>query len=147
VKEAADRTRLHDIARRLSRSELLYVGQVFPWAAAHRQPALATLRDLIAAETQAVHAYVRWLLDQGVPAGHLGTFPTRLTTLSYLGLDHLLPRLLASQQVEVKTLERDLAALTDPIARAQVSTLLTMKKEHLFRLEVLVSEVAPPKTV
>jgi hypothetical protein len=142
VKDAPGRARLHDIARRLSRSELLYVGQVFPWTAAHRLPALTTLREIITAETQAVHAFVRWLLDQRMPVGHLGAFATRMTSLSYLGLDHLLPRLLTSQQAEVITLERDLAALTDPAARAQVATLLTMKKEHLFRLEVLVSEAA-----
>jgi hypothetical protein len=140
--DAASRARLHDIARRLSRSELLFVGQASPWTIGRRQPALTTFQEIIAAETQAVHIFLGWLIKQRMPAGNLGAFSTHLTGLSYLSLDHLLPRLLASQQTEVALLERDLEALTDPAARAQITTLLDLKKQHLFRLQVLVTEGA-----
>jgi hypothetical protein len=140
VRDPSDRDRLHAIARRLGRSELLYVGQAVPWTPPHRRPALATLQEIVTAETQGVHTFLRWLLDQRMPIVHLGAFPMELTSLSYLGLDHLLPRLLTSEQSEIKTLAQDLAALTNPAARAEVEKLLERKKGQVFRLEVLVSE-------
>jgi hypothetical protein len=135
---------LQEALRRESLSELLYVGQAYPWTSARDDAALADLEKVVKEEAVAVAALGRWLTKQRVPVAALGPFPTRFTTLNFLALEHVLPLLVGVERRLVKQLEADLTTIHDPAARAEVQKLLTVKRQHLPRLEALAEQVKPP---
>jgi hypothetical protein len=135
---------LQEVLRREGRSELMYVAEAYPWTAARGNAARATLQALIREEADALAALGRWLTRRRVPLPYLGAFPTGFTTINFLALDYLLPRLRDLQREAVARLERDAHAVTDPEARAQFDSLLTLKKRHLATLESLASGAGVP---
>jgi hypothetical protein len=64
------------------------------------------------------------------------------TTLNFVSLDYLLPRLAEDGRRAVAALERDRAALTDADARAELDRLLDQKRRHLKTLEALATAPA-----
>jgi hypothetical protein len=137
-------TLLQDIVRRESRSLLLYVGEAFPWTTTRGGPTLDRLKQLVHQEADAVAALGRYLVRRRVTPPALGAFPTGFTTYNFVALDFLLPRLAEQQRVDTAALERDLAAVGDPEARAQVQALLETKRLDLAGLEALAA-AAPAK--
>jgi hypothetical protein len=67
------------------------------------------------------------------------------TSLGFVSLDYLLPRLVEYQRRAIATLERDVATLKDAEARGVVQRILDLKRDHLKQLETLVAPV--PQTV
>jgi hypothetical protein len=143
VIDSQSQTLLQEVLRREGRSELMYVAEAYPWAAARGEAARAALQALTREESDALTALGRWLMRQRVPLPYLGAFPTGFTTINFLALDYLLPRLRDLQREAVARLERDAHAATSPEARAQLESLLALKKRHLATLESLASP-APP---
>jgi hypothetical protein len=135
---------LQEVLRREGRSELMYVAEAYPWAAARGHAARDALQALIREEADALTALGRWMTRRRVALPYLGAFPTAFTTLNFLALDYLLPRLRDLQREAVARLERDAQAVTDPEARAQLESLLALKRRHLVALESLASTGAPP---
>jgi hypothetical protein len=144
VIDAATKAVLHDVVRRESRSVLTYVGDAFPWTAARDGAALERVRALIAAEGEAVAALGKYLTKQRAPVGFLGSYPSSFTTINYLSLEHLLPRLLDFETQALADLERDLAAVHDPQARALVEKLADLKRSHVAVLEELIKTTPQP---
>ena len=134
---------LQEALRREERSELMYVAAAYPWTAARGHAALDALQALIREEADALTALGRWLTRRRVPLPYLGAFPTGFTTINFLALDYLLPRLRDHQREAVARLARDAHAVTDPEARGQLESLLELKRRHLATLESLASS-APP---
>ena len=130
-------TLLQDILRRESRSVLLYVDEAFPWTTLTEEKSWTTLRQLIAEERQAVTALGQFLVRQRVPLPFLPSFPVQFTTINFLAFDYVLPRLLDSERQSIAALERDLPALKNPAAHAEVEKLLALKRRHLPQLEAL----------
>jgi hypothetical protein len=131
-------TLLQDILRRESRSVLLYVAEAYPWANASEEKALGDLRQIIDAESRAVAELGQFLVRQRVPLPFLPSYPVHFTTINFLALDYVLPRLADYERRSIADLERDLAALKDPAARAAVEKLLALKRRHLPQLEALI---------
>lgn len=136
---------LQDILRRESRSVLIYVAEAYPWTTRAEEKTLAELQQLIAAERAAVVCLGRFLVRQRIPLPYLPSFPSHFTTINFLALDFLLPRLIEHERCSIAALERDLAALKDPAAHAEVEKFLALKRRHLPRLEELAS--AQPSSV
>jgi hypothetical protein len=128
---------LHEIVRRESRSVLMYVGDAYPWTTARGGDTLAALRRLVATEGQAVAALGRYLIRSHVPPSFLGSYPSGFTTINFLALDYLLPRLVEAQRHSLADLESDLKAITDAGARAEVEKLAAVKRQTLAELERL----------
>jgi hypothetical protein len=143
VIDAHSQTLLQDILRRESRSVLLYVDEAFPWTTATEQKALTDLRQFIAAERQALTSLGQFLLRQHIPLPFLPPFPVSFTTINFLAFDYVLPRLIDYERRSIAELERDLHALKDPAAHAEVEKLLALKRRHLPQLEALVPAQAP----
>jgi hypothetical protein len=135
---------LQDIVRRESQSILSYVREAFPWVGAKGAPALSKLRQLSEEESEAVAALGRYLARRRAPATFLGSFPSSFTTLNFLALEHLVPRLIAYEHNSIADLERSLARIGDPEAQAQVAMLLEVKRRNLAQLENL---HAPPAEI
>jgi hypothetical protein len=139
VIDAHTQTLLQDILRRESRSVLMYVAEAYPWTTWTQTKTLAALQQLIADERDAVAQLGRFLVRQRIPLPFLHSFPAHFTTINFLALDFILPRLIEQERRSVADLERDLGALKDPAARGEVEKLLTLKRRHLPQLEELAS--------
>ena len=135
--DAPTQALLQEVLRRESRSVLMYVAEAYPWAPADEQKALAELQRLIAEERQAVIDLGRFLVRNRVPLPYLGSYPDRFTTLNFLALEHILPRLAEHERQSIADLERDLHAVKDAAARAEVEKLLAVKCRHLAALDAL----------
>ena len=79
----------------------------------------------------------RFLFRRHIPPSFTGSFPAAFTTINFLSLEHLLPRLVDTQRQAVADLERDAAAVTDADAKAELEKLLAVKRLHLSELEGL----------
>jgi hypothetical protein len=143
VIDAQTQALLQEVLRREERSELMYVGAAYPWTTARGHAALEALRRLIREEAGALAALGRWMTRRRVPLPYLGVFPTGFTTINFLSLDYLLPRLRDRQREAVAQLERDAHAVTDPEARAQLDSLLELKRRHFATLESLAGSGPP----
>jgi hypothetical protein len=130
---------LQDILRRESRSVLTYVAEAYPWTRWAEEKSLTDLQQIIAAEREAVACLGRFLVRQRIPLPYLPPYPSHFTTINFLALDFLLPRLIDYERRSLADLERDRAMLKDPTAQAEVDKLLALKRRHLPRLQELAS--------
>lgn len=130
---------LQDLLCRESRSVLTYVAEAYPWTTSTEEKSLADLQQLITDEREAVVCLGRFLVHRRIPLPYLPPYPAHFTTINFLALDFLLPRLIEHERRSIADLERDLAAIKDPVAHAEVEKLLTLKRRHLPRLEDLAS--------
>ena len=128
---------LQQAFRRESLSMLRYVGEAFPWTTAGGDAALRRLREIEAEDRAATADLGRFLFRRHIPPSYIGSFPGAFTTINFLSLEYLLPRLIESQRKAVADLEHDLAAATDADAQAEVEKLVAVKREHLSELEGL----------
>jgi hypothetical protein len=134
---AQDAALLETIIRREGRSLLQYQSEAFPWPKSSADPTPEKVRELAREERDAVGALVKFLARQRHTVPYLGPFPMTFTTMNFVALDFVLPRLADDARRAVAALERDRAALTNGEARAEVDRLLEMKRHHLKALEAL----------
>jgi hypothetical protein len=135
---------LQEIVRRESRSVLTYVGEAFPWTNSRGGDGLARLQKILCEENRALEALGQFLTRRRMAVSFLGPYPTSFTTINFLSLEHLVPRLVAYQKSSIAQLERDLARLADPEAKAQVEKLLEVKRRQLPQLENLLTPHPEP---
>jgi hypothetical protein len=142
--DARTATILQGVVRREGRSLLQYVHDSFPWTQTGNQEMLTKIQALVEEERAATAALARFLIEQRFPPPYLGAYPTGFTTINYVSLESLLPRLLDFQKEAVAALQRDLAEVTDADARKQLLGLLEMKQRHLETLESLAAAHPQP---
>jgi hypothetical protein len=126
---------LGDIVRRASRSMLQYVGESYPWAGDGEAEVLTHVQAVIAEEEQAVEGLAAFLRKKRIGIPYLGSYPENFTSLNYVSLDYLLPRLLDWQRSWVGILERDAALIQDAEAKTQVDELVAVARRHLDELK------------
>jgi hypothetical protein len=133
---------LQELVRRESLSLLSYVGDAFPWTARGDDAALAQMRQIVAEHKQAVSTLIRKLIRLQMPLPFIGSFPSGFTSVNFLALGHVLPRLVDSERKSFAQLLAELPLLTDADARTAAEQFLSVKRDHLTRLEALTA--APP---
>jgi hypothetical protein len=129
--------RLHAIVRRETLSLLMYVGQAFPWTTVKQVGTLAELKRIIDEERAAIASLGLYLTRRRAPVPWLGSYPSDFTTINFLSLEYLLPRLVDFERSSLAQLEKDLPAIHDTEAMQQMGKLVQMKREHLRELELL----------
>lgn len=132
-------TLLQDILCRESRSVLMYVAEAYPWTTSAHTKELSDLQQLIASERDALTCLGRFLVRQRIDLPYLPSFPSHFTTINFLALDFILPRLIEHERQSLSELERDLNAVKDQAARTELEKLLALKHRHLPQLEKLAS--------
>lgn len=137
--DAHTTTLLQDILRRESRSVLMYVAEAYPWTNGTQTKTLAALQQLIVDEREAIANFGRFLVRRRVPLPFSPSYPSHYTTINFLALDFILPRLLEYERHSLAALERDLTEMKEPTARAETEKLLALKRRHLAQLEELAS--------
>jgi hypothetical protein len=135
---------LNDVVRRDSRSLLVYIGEAFPWTSPRGTAALLQLRTIVARHNAAVLALAKFLTRQHLLPGSHGSYPSSFTTLNFLALEHLLPRLIDAERRSLADLERDVNQITDATAKAEAAKLLAVKRQNLTELEAI--KASPPES-
>ncbi|HEX5270059.1 MAG TPA: hypothetical protein VFW33_06220 [Gemmataceae bacterium] len=139
---APDAARLEAAIRREGRSLLQYVSEAFPWTKAVGDATPDKVRDLAREERDALGVLTKYLARQRHAVPYLGAFPMSFTTMNFVSLDYLLPRLTESARQSIAALEKDRAALADADAKAELDRLVELKKNHLKALEGLTTAPA-----
>ena len=139
---APDAARLEAAVRREGRSLLQYVSEAYPWTKTAGDTTPDKVRDLAREERDALGALTKFLARRRHTVPYLGAFPMAFTTMNFVSLDYLLPRLAESGRQSITALEKDRAALSDADARAEVDRFLEMKRRHLKALEALATAPA-----
>ncbi len=132
---------VQDVVRRESLSMLNYVGDAFPWTTSRGTLALARLREIVHAHREAVAVLGRFLVKKRAPVGYIGSYPMGFTTINFLSLEYLLPRLAEDERRGVQILERELPLVTDQEAHAQLRKMLAVKDANRQVLEALSAEL------
>ena len=135
---------LQGIFRRQGRSLLQYVADAFPWARNAEHESLGQLRTLIEEDRDANAALARFLLRNRIAPPYLGAYPMGFTTLNFVSLSSLIPRLIDEQRRSVTALEKDLTQIHDPQCRGVVEGILDVKRRHLKALEAMQPTAAAP---
>src|SRR5262249_55418805 len=127
-----------------SRSLLQYLRDAFPYASGDEQAVLSQLGQMADEEREAIAALLRYLETYRHTVPYLGSFPASFTTMNFVAVDFLLPRLLMETRQAATRLEYDLTGVTDPEPHRLVEAILARKREHLKILESLVAAHKAP---
>jgi hypothetical protein len=133
---------LETAIRREGRSLLQYVSEAYPWTNSAGDTTPAKIRDLAREERDALAVLTRFLARRRHTVPYLGPFPMAFTTMNFVSLDYLLPRLVAEGRRTIEALGRQRAALTDADARAELDRILEVKRSHQKALEALTTAPA-----
>ena len=82
------------------------VGDAFPWTTSRGEQTLQTLRRLITEEGRAIAALGQYLVRCHLSPPYLGNYPSSFTTINFLSLDYILPRLVEHERQSLAELER-----------------------------------------
>ena len=137
---------LQDIVRREGRSLLQYLKDAYPWSTRKAGGAQAQLEEIISTDQEAVAGLGALLVRRRIPMPHPGPYPMHFTNINYVSLEYLMPMLVKEQQANVARLEEDLLRISDEAAREQVGHILSIKREHLQKLEELKQTFQPVRT-
>jgi hypothetical protein len=128
---------LQRMLRRETLSLLQYVSEAFPWAGPEDRESVAKLRQVTDEDREGLGELRRFLARQKIMPSFIGSFPQSFTSLGFVSLQFLLPRLVEAQRRDLADLERDLEELTDAEAKALVQKILDRKRRHLTVLEAI----------
>jgi hypothetical protein len=137
VISAPDAARLEAAIRREGRSLLQYISEAYPWTKSAGDTTPERVRDLAREERDGLGALTKFLARRRHTVPYLGAFPMAFTTMNFVSLDYLLPRLAEDGRRSVDALQRDQAALADADAKAELGRFLDLKRRHLKALEAL----------
>lgn len=136
----------HDPVCRLvtlgSSSLLQYVSESFPWSARNAASAIDAVVALAHEEGDAVAKLSRWLQKQHVRQPAHGAYPSHFTTMNFVAIDYLLPRLIAENERELAEVERIASRAEDDEDHQVVQGFLEMKRRHLQTLKDLTATPA-----
>ena len=126
----ADAARLQDAFRRESTSLLRYARAAAPYAAGADKKLRTDLFRAGDEAAAAVDALGGFLESHRVPVPPPGAFPAVFTDLNCVAVGYIFPKVAADRAAASVALEADLAALTDPSARAALQPLLDLARRH-----------------
>src|SRR5262245_2416572 len=128
---------LHALIRQESRSLLQYAREAYPWSKANEQAVCDAVQAIATAEAGAVAGLGRWLAKQHAPVSSIGAYPMHFTTMNFIAVHALLPRIVADERQRIAAVEKVFHALPAGDARQMVQSLLDLKKTHVQRLNEL----------
>lgn len=141
--EPAQVALLQNLLRQESRSLLQYAAESFPWSKAEDQAEIKAIRAMAQAEADAVTKLGRWLARQRVPLTFPGAYPMHFTSINFIAVLALAPRLIADQEQHIAAVAQVEAALAHDDGRALVRPLLDLKRAHLQKLRELQNAASP----
>jgi hypothetical protein len=117
------------------RSLPMFMIYASPWTAGHDSDALEALRHLVEDRKRLAGLFTDYLVERRWRVDP-GEFPLEYTGLHDLSLDYLWPKLIESQNRDIREIQACVAGLTsDPYARSLAEEALGSAKGHLETLE------------
>jgi rubrerythrin len=133
---------IHRLISMGSSSLLQYVSEAAPWSADGSHAALDRVVTMAHTERDEVTRLVRLLQKKHLPLAVTGSYPSHFTTMNFVTLDYLLPKLISEHEKERAEFESQLHTLDDEEIRKLVQTHLDMKRGHLQTLKELAAPLA-----
>lgn len=130
---------LHRLVTMGSRSLLQYVCQASPWSADGADPALTRLQALAALERDATARLTRHLQRKRLPLAPRESYPSHFTTLNFVRLEFIVPKLIAEHISEIAEIERLLPDAKDEEIRVLGEQYLARKRRDLETLKEIAS--------
>ena len=141
--DAGSLTLIHRLISMGSSSLLQYVSESFPWSADPTHIALARVVTIAHSERDAVTRLTRLLQKKHLSLPPFGSYPSHFTTMNFVSLDYLLPKLIAEHEKETSEIEARLHLSDDEEIRKLAQGYLDLKRGHLQTLKDLTSSQMP----
>ena len=120
-----------------TRSLLQYVSESSPWSAEKGHAAAEAIVSMARAERDEVARLTRILQKKRVRMPAAASYPSHFTTMNYVTVDYLTPKLIAEHEMEIAEIERQLHEVDADEIRGLVESHLAMKRRHLDALRQL----------
>jgi hypothetical protein len=133
---------LHRLVAMGSTSLLQYVNDAVPWSADADRAAFAKVQFLANEERDFVARLSRFLQKRHFGVPKIATYPSHFTTMNFVTIDYLLPKLIVEADRELTTIRAWLQGMDEDDARAQMQGYLDMKERHRHILQELASAKA-----
>ncbi len=124
-------------------SLLQYVSESVPWSKPGAASALEKIVALANEERDEVARLTRWLQKKHVKSPSFGSYPSHFTTMNFVTVDYLLPKLIAENTRELADIERIAASADEDEDHQLVQAYQEMKRRHLQSLQDLTASKAP----
>ena len=122
---------LTELLNRLSRSWLQYIGESWPWASTESADRLETFQGLVRRQQFSVDRIASLLTDRNAIFA-VRNYPFDGTSLNYVTLDFVKPRLVADEQAIVAELKAASASLNDDAEALRLVEQITTDAEQLL---------------
>lgn len=133
--DAGSLTLLHRLVSMGARSLLQYVCQSSPWSADGSDPALARVQAIAAVERDATARLTRHLQKKHLRLAPIESYPSHFTTLNFVTLDYLLPKLIGEHAKEIAEIEGRLRDVQDEEIRTLAEAYVARKQRDLETLK------------
>ena len=140
---AANLRLIHRLIEMGTTSLLQYVSEAVPWSADAAHVAIKQVDSIAQEERAEVARLTRLLQKRHLGLAKTGSYPSQFTTINYVTIDYLLPRLVAEGKRDIAELQARLQNAGDEEVRAWIQVYLDMKARHLLALQKLTASPAP----
>ena len=126
-----------------SSSLLQYVSESFPWSADPAHAAFDAVLVIAREERDEVVRFTRLLQKRHLRLPPMGAYPSHFTTINFVSLVYLLPKLIAEHEKEIAEIDNMLPQTGDDDLRELALAYRNMKHRHLQTLQVLAASKTP----
>ena len=128
---------LHRLVAMGSTSLLQYVNEAVPWSADAGQAEFTKVQALAGEERDHVAQLSRFLQKRHFGVPKIPTYPSQFTTINFVSIEYLVPKLRADNEQEIATIQGWLQQVGEDEGRANLESYLAMKQRHLQVLQEL----------
>jgi hypothetical protein len=129
-----------------SGSLLQYVSQSFPYSADPDHAAFLQVQAIACEERDEAARLTRLMQKMHLNPPKTGSYPSHYTTMNFVTLDYLLPKLIAENEKEIAQIEAGLRQLADGETSKPAQSYVAMKRRHLEALQSLAAAKMPAAT-
>ncbi len=122
---------LTELLNRLSRSWLQYIGEAWPWAPSESEDRLEAFRALVRRQEFSAERVASLLTDREAVV-KVRSYPFDGTTLNYVTLDYVKPRLVADEKEIIAELKSAAVGLKDDAEALRLVEQITTDAEQLL---------------
>lgn len=134
---------LHRLGSMGSSSLLQYVSEAAPWSPGSAPAAIDQVMAIAREERDESVRLARISQKRHLGFPKMGYYPSHFTTMNFVSLDYLLPKLVTEHEKEISEIEKQTPLADDGTVRELAQGYLGMKRRHLQTLQELATSNAP----
>lgn len=132
-------TLLHRATAKGGRSLLQYVSEACPWTTDQTKGEFKEILAFANEERDAVSKMMRYLQKQHQRRVVFGSYPSHYTTMNYVTIDHLLPKLVADTESQIAELDKASQSDSNSEVHAMIRSFVQVKRRHLAALKMMMN--------